>query len=101
MCKSCKRYDKEITITICAYAADQREFWSLAFERFFGSATIVRGTGTWEGLREPNIQVSHLYNSGDNDIDWDAFDVLVKEYKADADQFAVLVVYRQVNGKLF
>ena len=94
-------FDTEVTITICAVDAGEREKWALTFERFLGCATLVRGTGTWEGLREPNIQVSHLFAKNDNGIDWDAFDILVKDYKYMANQDAVLVVYRQVNGQLF
>ena len=94
-------FDKEITITICALSADEREFWTLKFERFFGSATLVRGTGTWDGLREPNIQVSHLYDSTLHEIDWTAFDELVQEYKHGAKQSAALVVWRDTDSNLF
>ena len=94
-------FDREVTITICANSADVREFWVLAFERFFGAVTITRGVGSFEGKREPNAQVSHLYSEQDPySFDQREFDALVQDYKQAAQQECVLVVYRQVDGKL-
>ena len=94
-------YDKEVCVTVCASTYHEIQFWVRAFDDFFGATTQVEGSGVWDGITEQNVLVSHLYDSTLNEIDWDAFDVLVQEYKWGASQAAVLVVWRAVDGNLY
>ena len=94
-------FDREVTVYVCAFGATDREFWALAFERFFVQTTVTYGKGTSQGLREPVILVSHLYDSSNPDYDLAALDTLINEYKCAAEQSAVLVVWREVKGQLW
>lgn len=93
-------YDTEITITVCADTADELLHWVREFTKFFNATTIVTGKGTWEGILEPNAQVSHLYNKRNPDFKWHELDQLIRRYKREAKQFAVLTVEREVKGRL-
>jgi hypothetical protein len=95
-------FDKEIIVTVCAHSPEALEVWATAFQKFFGNATLTRGTGAWVDGRgitwhEEHIRVSHYYTEHEIDFDWADFDALVNRYKHKAEQQTVLVTLRDVQ----
>jgi hypothetical protein len=98
-------FDREITVTVCANSASELAFWVQAFEDFFGACTLVKGEGVWVSevigkVSECNVQVSHLYEKQAIDFSHEALETLIAEYKCGAEQECVLVVIREVMGRL-
>ena len=90
--------NSQITVYVCG---DDKDAWARHFEEFFVGATTITALGTWEGETEGVYLVSHLFDKYDQDFDDSALVALVKEYKADQQQDAVLVTYTPVYGDLW
>ena len=93
--------NSQITVYVCGLTDEALTFWTYAFEEFFGGATTVTARGTWEGETEQVNVVSHLFDKYNQDFDEVALNALVREYKADQQQDAVLVTYTPVYANLW
>ena len=94
------RFDREITVYVTANTEAIQAFWVNAFADLFQGVTRIQGYGVWQGIHEHVVLVSHLYDS--KSPDWSHYELnnLLHNYKREANQEAVLVVEREVKGKL-
>ena len=95
------RFTREISVYVTAETGFAQRTWVRRFTELFGAATTVVGVGVWEGVEEPVVIVSHLFAAQMPDFDRFKLGQLVLQYKREAEQDAVLVVEREVDGKLF
>ena len=93
--------NREIEVTVCAHSADELALWVAKFDELFNATTHTSGYGVWEGIHEHHVRVSHLFDS--KNPDWSHYELsnLVHNYKREAKQFAVLVVEREVKGRMY
>ena len=96
-----KLFDREITVYVTGNTAGELSFWTREFKSLFGGSTTVSADGTWGGETERVNLVSHLYDR--RMPDWSHYELnnLVYNYKREAKQDAVLVVDREVKGRLY
>ena len=94
------RFDREITVYVTASTLGARQVWVEKFQRLFDGVTVLRGTGVFEGHEEPVVMVSHLYERMNPDFSYYELNNLVRNYKREAMQDAVLVVEREVKAAL-
>ena len=88
-------------VYVTASTLGVRQVWVEKFQRLFDGVTVVRGIGVFEGHEENVTMVSHLYDSVMPDFSYYQLTNLVHNYKREAMQDAVLVVEREVKGKLY
>ena len=92
--------NREITVYVCGKSIFALAYWTKRFKQFFGAATTVQASGTWEGESELVNLVSHLYDAKQPDYLYYKLDQLVREYKREAQQGAVLIVERKVYTRM-
>jgi hypothetical protein len=103
-------FDREIIVYVTANTDTERRLWVERFENLFVNCTLIDGPGvrgSWKDSknmiwREPVTLVSHLYKHDDPDRTWKWYelDQLLRNYKREAKQEAVLTVTRVIDGKL-
>ena len=94
------KFDREVSVYVTGRTLGELSFWTREFTAFFGGSTTVNARGSWEGETEDVHVVSHLYDQRDPDYKFYSLDQLLRKYKRQADQDAVLVVYREVKALL-
>ena len=93
--------NSEIGVYVCGLTEEALSFWTDVFEVFFGGCTTVSARGSWQGETEAVNVVSHLFDKYDQDFDDQELVALVKRYKSEQQQDAVLVTYTPVYANLW